>query len=367
MAQPNHSMSKMQSDLLDEHLTIMTPISGYKDTRLMPLEEAVRPICDQFPGDSLSANVWVAKEKCAKSRHGLSQDESAAIMLYTCGWIPVMRSLYFVLNRTLRTANRDILKPWFPYLRLLIGALIKLPLYNKTIYRGVKQDMMKDYPVGSKNFWWGFSSCTSDINVLNNETFCGLDGPRTMFKIKSLGGRSINTYAYYFAESEVLLLPGRYLQVRSATRAPDGLCTIELEEIQPPHELLELPDNSPWRRIERGICFLGKCENNNCQASGQEVVIPVGLRTFDVLGETDESTARCPMCEKYVEPAKVTFNECQYRIEGKIRSGRAQPPSTYSTTWANTHGYTLNEPYLPHGNWTKLVVEARLPSNSNKK
>ena len=216
------------NDVLHEHLRVLLPIDGYQNVPLMKLEDAVKPIASLFPGDSLSANVWTVIERCKEPADGLSQDDSASIMLYTIEWAVPEQSLYHILNQTLRLEARDQLKPWFAYLRLFIGALLQLPPINSTVYRGVKNDLSGDYQQETKLIWWGLSSCTDAINVLQSEQFCGTTGTRTMFHIKCLSGRSIKNHSYYHVEDEVLLLPGRYLQYRGHYGAADGLCIIQL-------------------------------------------------------------------------------------------------------------------------------------------
>jgi hypothetical protein len=86
--------------------------------------------------------VWTVKQNCEKPEDDLTPDESGSIMLYTLEWEPPELSFYRILNRTLRSENRQELRPWFLYLRLIIYALVKLPcLSSRTIYRGVQMDM----------------------------------------------------------------------------------------------------------------------------------------------------------------------------------------------------------------------------------
>lgn len=88
----------------------------------------------------------------------LSLDEIAAVNLYTqeC-------SLYQEMNKLLRERNRAELKPLFPYLKLLLTALHKLPPNGSTtVWRGVKVDLSRQYKkrIGDDIVWWGFSSAT---------------------------------------------------------------------------------------------------------------------------------------------------------------------------------------------------------------
>jgi hypothetical protein len=54
-------------------------------------------------------------------------DESASIVLYSIQWMSHDKCLYFVLNATLRDKNREKLKLWFFYLKLLLTALACRP------------------------------------------------------------------------------------------------------------------------------------------------------------------------------------------------------------------------------------------------
>jgi hypothetical protein len=347
-------------DVLHEHGRMLLPIDGYENIRLVSLEEAVNPLISLFPEGSLLSKVWTLKERCREPADGLSQDESASIMLYTVDWSSSEQSLYFILNRTLRMEDRNMLKPWFPYLRLFIGALIQLPSINDTIYRGVKNDLSNEYQPSTNLTWWGFSSCTDSIQTLESDQFCGTSGVRTMFHIKCFDGRNIKNHSYHQVENEVLLLPGRYLQVRGRYSAADGLYIIQLEEKKPPHELLKLPANKPWRRILPGLSLLGICTNSDCDAYQKEVIMPIGLREFNVLTDTNSSTSKCPMCAHYVETLTLGFCQCQWRVHGIKQTKSSEPPISFSQDWLNAHAYSLFEYNSDNGIiWRQLIAEAR--------
>ncbi|CAF0776138.1 unnamed protein product [Rotaria sp. Silwood1] len=352
------------NDLQNEPLHVMLPIEGYQDISLVSLDAAIEPVIHLFDQDSLLARLWVVKERCKKPADGLSPDESGSIMLYTFEWFPVNESLYFILNKTLRMEDRELLRPWFPYLRLFIGALIKLPSINDVIYRGIKKDLRNQYPLDTDQIWWGFSSCSDSLNVLESDQFCGRVGPRTMFHIRCLNGRCIKNHTYFPTEREILLLPGRYLRVRTCYNAEDGLCIIRLDETEPPHKLLKLPGDNSWRRIEPGISLLGKCVNSDCKAYNNEVIIPLGFRKFDVLVESDSSNAKCPICAKYVDPVKLGFNKCQWKTSGIKQAKQTEAPVPFSENWSDTHDNSLLEYHLKDIRWRQLIVEAR-PTNSN--
>ena len=115
----------------------------------------------------------------------------------------------------MREEDREILKPFFPYIKLLLTALYKLPaVRGDVVYRGLKGDHSKDYPEGSTQMWWAFSSTTRSIEVLTSDLFLGDAGPRTMLHIQDCDGFDITPYsAMKQQEKEVLLAPGTEVEV----------------------------------------------------------------------------------------------------------------------------------------------------------
>lgn len=353
------------NNVSEEHQHMLLPIEGYEKVRLMTIDEAIQPLIPLFPEASLEEKVWVAKQRCRNPDDGLTQDESVSIMLYTIEWTPSEQSLYAILNKSLREENRNILKPWFPYLRLFISALLKLPPVYRIVYRGMKGDMTKKYSSDENSVWWGFSSCTDKMKVLESDQFCGKTGIRTIFNIECIGGRSIRNHSYYPEENEIILLPGRYLRPRSIDHytSDDGLCIIQLYEIDPPYPLLKLPDNNPWRRFAPGLSLLGKCLNSDCIANRKEVIVPIGLGDFDVLIDTNATTSKCPICARYVEISKLGFSECQWRIDG-IKQISSEAPFTFSEGWSHAPRHSLLEYNLDGFNWRQLKVKTK-PQDSS--
>ncbi len=232
------------TDITQEPLGFLTPIGGYEKMPLVSLEEAVKPLVSVLP--TVQSHTYVAKQKCQNPADGLSQDESASIMLYTMGWKPLDECLYVVLNKTLRSPDRqETLEPWYLYLRLFLNALFRLPPLQKTAYRGVKLDMSQSYVTGATIAWWGFSSCTTKVQVLQSNLFLGETGTRTMFTLECETARDIQKHSSYPAENEVLLLAATQFQVISCLKQGD-LHIVQLKETRPPHPLLQpVPSDSP--------------------------------------------------------------------------------------------------------------------------
>lgn len=122
----HHGKTSRFTDLSDEPVDhSLHAIKGIQDKSLLPLIEAIQPISKFF--QQLEDYVHLALQNCQKPADGLTQEESASIHLYTMEWEDSDDSLYAVLNRTLRTPERQMIKPWFKYLKLFLTALFKLP------------------------------------------------------------------------------------------------------------------------------------------------------------------------------------------------------------------------------------------------
>jgi hypothetical protein len=218
----------------------LLPITGYNKAPLTSLEDSVRSVRHLL--DGIDVKIIVAKEN-AQQRYGiLSVEESAVVQLYTMEAIPHDRSLYYILNKTLRSANRRDLIPWFPYLKLLMTALWKLPSVRGTVWRGIKHvDLCEQYQQGQCYTWWNLSSCTETLTVMETPQFLGTDGLRTLFSIECENGKDIKEYSYLGKEKEILLPPATYFEVMGKVNPAPDLYIIHVRQRAPPYELISPP------------------------------------------------------------------------------------------------------------------------------
>jgi hypothetical protein len=107
----------------EEPKKLLMPISGYENVTVKSLDDACEPIKDLFD-QKLKQYITTAKINSMEPEDNLSPDESASIHLYTIEWNVHEKSLYMVLNRTLRLADRTKLQPWFKYLKLFLTAFL---------------------------------------------------------------------------------------------------------------------------------------------------------------------------------------------------------------------------------------------------
>ena len=171
---------------------MLAPLSGVRHMRLVSLEEAIGssgidgiPCIAELPGmddidDAVFAALGKAEELIASGGpdpHGLTAQHIAALNLYT------QDALYGALNKALRAADREQIKPYFSFLRcvssrphlepppspllthsprvphslhrLLLDAFSLLPAYHPhgaeaTIFRGINKDLSSLYIDGAK-------------------------------------------------------------------------------------------------------------------------------------------------------------------------------------------------------------------------
>jgi hypothetical protein len=241
----------------------LSPIHGLKQIDIVSLIAACASIASIVDGvqNKAQASFYFAQNHIDPAILGdTSHDESGAITLYTEGWHPAENSLYHILNCLLRDADRSKLIPFFPYLKLLLTALLHQPRYTGSVWRGVKADLRPQYPKGSKCFWWSFSSCTTEMSALESELFLGKSGTRTLFRIDNCTRAvDIKHFSAFPMEAEVLLIPGAHLEVVDVGDMGNGLVIITLRQIPPPFDAIDFD----WDDDGNGSVDMSALTNGN--------------------------------------------------------------------------------------------------------
>lgn len=218
----------------------MSLLHEYEQQTLVSFEEAIQPLISIVPG--IEQMVEIVKQNMNQSADHLPSNESASIILYTLKWKTSESSFQFFLNETLRLQNHEELLPWLPYLRLFIHALSRLPPISfRTVYRGLRMDLIREYSKGEKFIWPDFVSCKSSIEFTEN---CLYDNePRAIFIIECDSAKDISQYSFDNNENEILLLPERHFQVISSFDYGNQLKLIQLKEIQQDYPRPQIPSN----------------------------------------------------------------------------------------------------------------------------
>ncbi|CAF0862433.1 unnamed protein product [Didymodactylos carnosus] len=246
---------------------MLDPIIGYAQESLVPLADACAPLASII--DDISAYVSIALERTPDDpADGLTRDEAASIHLYTMEWADESRSLYSILNHTLKSADREDLRPWFKYIKIFLTALAKIPCAPiQTVWCGVRKNISDKFRLGDQVTWWTFTSGTATLTVLENDLYLGKTGERTLFSIEVFNGRNIRAHSHFDTEDEFLMLPGTYMEVQSQFNPAPDLHIVHLKQKMPEEMLLEPPfeggclypknDTSSRRRWYRKKRFFG--------------------------------------------------------------------------------------------------------------
>jgi hypothetical protein len=233
---------QLTTDLPSSSSERIEPLSffqGYEKQPLVSLEQALQQLISIVPG--IEQMLDRVKQNDHQSKNHLSSDESASIMLYTLKWETIQSSFRFILNETLRSQIHQNLLPWFPYLRLFINTLSKLPSISfHTVYCGLKQDLRREYLKGESFIWWEFISCKSSIELV--EQSMDANEARTIFIIECHSAKDISQYSN--DENEIIIYPARQFEVISSLNCGNQLNLIQLREIQRRHLVIDIPQTT---------------------------------------------------------------------------------------------------------------------------
>ncbi|CAF4132918.1 unnamed protein product [Adineta steineri] len=157
--QDRRNTTNITKDIIKSDGTELSPILGYSEEPLLLLAQACATMNDIFHNLSFYVQLTL-KETSEQPPDGLSIDENAAIRLYS------------TLNFNLKNNDRQALLPFHRYLKLFLTALVKLSCVPPlTVWRGVTKNLSEEFPPGSAMTWWAFSSCTTEMTVLENNVF----------------------------------------------------------------------------------------------------------------------------------------------------------------------------------------------------
>ena len=111
----------------------LPPVLGWKNAPDVSLNQAVRNLKIDDIVDYAEFSLEFADTFSIDNQDTiLTKDQIGSINLYT------QEVLYKSLNSTLNKRDRNLIKPFFPFLKLIFTALDKLPNYDGVVYRGIK-------------------------------------------------------------------------------------------------------------------------------------------------------------------------------------------------------------------------------------
>jgi hypothetical protein len=188
---------------------------------------------------------------------------------------------------------------------MLMHAMREAPAFEgPTVYRGVREDLRSTYKKGRTVTWHGFSSCTSSLEVLQSEQFCGASGQRTICIIALTQGRArwIADVSMVETEDEVLLPPNTRVRVDSTLDAGNGLVLVSLTELEPLDPILLF--GTPSVDAERGEGAL----------AGMSRAVHPNDDEVDNEDEQEDDDAACAATQDAKSAADQGDAETQYHI-----------------------------------------------------
>jgi hypothetical protein len=238
----------------------------------------------------------------------LTRDMAAAIYIYT-----LESPFYKVLNKLLRDVDRSVLKPYFPFLKLILTGLRRLRKEHRTVFRGIPVgfaalDGAEHYLEGCRIVWWPFSSSTENKKVLSDKQFLGVSGPRTLFVIDTSTARNIRQYSAIQKEDERLILPGTPFTVISVVTDGD-LTTISLHEDQSAPDGLIASGDGLYESTNTGMYDL---LSDASKAPRKVRSQPIYMNEAEVAAEAVASTKKSDAYEDHVilAPSAKVPDQC---------------------------------------------------------
>ena len=219
------------------------------EARDATFEEAAQPLMAVIPGlaKTIAACRALVKERRGQLPSVLTDDLACALVLYTdmeAGGHGSGNAYYRQLNTIQRTESWEQIPPFLMMLKLQVLALKELPSAcadtGEDVWRGVQLNLEKDFPQGSYFTWWPFTSSTRRMEMLEEDTFLGKQGERTLFMIRLLIGFDIKVFSFFPGQDEVLMPPGLRFQVVGRMNLGHGLSIIRVQQVESPACVLNL-------------------------------------------------------------------------------------------------------------------------------
>ncbi len=199
------------------------PIDWYNEGAAAPDLASCMKFAQQFlEGDLEPVNInnvfyphpfkIVSKQKAL--HYKLTQDEIAAIRFYTLN-----TNFFRWLNMFLRSKERDWVRPFFHFIRLLMTALAKLPKFEgQELFRGMTQDLSARFPLQRRYQGFQFESFSTNYKMaIYFANRSGINRRRTLqtFLCENFSGATNITWfsRYPFEDEVAAALSARYVSV----------------------------------------------------------------------------------------------------------------------------------------------------------
>ncbi|CAF0788757.1 unnamed protein product [Adineta steineri] len=327
-----------------------TDVDEEPDVFLPPL-----PILDT--GKDLLHKVAFSLKKSTSPKDGLTQEQSAALYLYS-----LPGPFYDTFNGALRNEDRNKSIPFSDYYHLFMSALNKLPSVQDSVWRGVTADLSAQYQSGSVHIWHAASSCTDHVAI--TDTFLDKKKHRTLFNIKCYNGKPIKNHSHYVKENELILPPGTCIRVISQSNPADNLHIVACQEVElSPTEINAIASSvaMPGHIPKHASIFYLFWLDPNVNKSQENVKTQEKLRKlFDGDFEAFEKEEQCEFFIKQKETDKIMLI-----VSGQMGQ-QILPKIHNSTSLTSVKGIITHQNELIKEVEQEKTIQTQKTSNNNK-
>ncbi|CAF3912634.1 unnamed protein product [Adineta steineri] len=284
-------------------------IKGYEDEPLLSLEEALKPFDGKI--SHLDNQIKEAKSNCHyPSEHNLTRDESAALYLYLIH--DKGDTVYNHLQKSWDSNDREQMKPWFKYLKLLKSGLNKLPDAKTEVWQGTHYDKDAEKILQSKSLQlyasMGLSSPT--YQQVKNDVQGKSGSKAILVGYQHVDGKDVSGYGPN-TQKETMIWPG----VKLNRGKQNGLdkngslifhLTGKSKPVEPPPDNLSNQTPRQESDTKHFVCPTEKC-HNGCRGRHPEGHCYGFERVMHKCSHHCGPALTCATCKKPL----TDLNECK--------------------------------------------------------
>ena len=118
---------------------------------------------------------------------------------------------------------------------------------------------------------------------------------------------------FKYINNKIIVRVIEFIDVKGAGRDLIEFCDVS-------NGIIELINsNIIYKTTGKGINIYGFCQEKNCIAYNQMIVVHINKKYFDLLNEKHD--LKCPICNNIIIPNTVGFLQCKYKIKGRKYEG----------------------------------------------
>ena len=136
---------------------------------------------------------------------------------------------------------------------------------------------------------------------------------KALRNMTTLSDENLSVFDYHIHNNDQIVIGKE--NVVGGGGSPDDFANLS-EEFLRKDDVLPSGSGVPgWRHVHKGINLYGVCQHDSCVAKGNQVIMMVYSKEYDVVKESFMGI--CPMCKKHFDLDTCSFYKCDYKCEGR--------------------------------------------------